>query len=212
MIAMTAFSIDIMLPAFPAIADALGVTVANDRQEIITAYMIGFAAGQIVYGPVSDTFGRRAVAFFGFAIFVVATLAAAYAGSFTALLLARVGQGIGAAAPRIMALAIVRDRFSGDRMARVMSLVMMVFIVVPVVAPSIGQMILLFAPGAGCSASCCFSALPSASGPSCACPRRWRRSTAGRSASARSSTPCGPPSPRARRLAMAPAWASSSAP
>ncbi|HQF30510.1 MAG TPA: multidrug effflux MFS transporter [Hyphomicrobiales bacterium] len=143
MIAITAFSIDIMLPAFPAIAAELGIALANDRQEIITAYMIGFAVGQIACGPVSDTFGRRPVAFAGFALFIAATVAAAFAQSFPALLAARAAQGIGAAAPRIMALAIVRDRFAGDRMARVMSLVMTVFIVVPVVAPSIGQLILL---------------------------------------------------------------------
>ena len=146
MIAMTALSIDIMLPAFPAIAEALGVTAANDRQEIITAYMIGFAAGQFVYGPFSDTIGRRPVAFFGFALFFAASALAAFAHSFPVLLAARALQGIGAAAPRIMALAIVRDRFAGDRMARVMSLVMMVFIVVPVIAPSIGQLILFAGP------------------------------------------------------------------
>ena len=146
MIAMTAISIDIMLPAFPAIAEALGVAAANDRQEIITAYMIGFAAGQFVYGPVSDTFGRRPVAFFGFALFIAACGLAAFAQSFPLLLTARALQGVGAAAPRIMALAIVRDRFAGDRMARVMSLVMMVFIVVPVIAPSIGQLILFVGP------------------------------------------------------------------
>ncbi|HOV04009.1 MAG TPA: MFS transporter, partial [Kaistiaceae bacterium] len=94
MIAITAFSIDIMLPAFPAIAAELGIALANDRQEIITAYMIGFAVGQIACGPVSDTFGRRPVAFAGFALFIAATVAAAFAQSFPALLAARAAQGI----------------------------------------------------------------------------------------------------------------------
>lgn len=142
MMALTALSIDIMLVALPDIAHALGGDGANDRQLIITAYMLGFAAGQPFAGPLSDRFGRKPVLAVGLVIFAVASLAAVLAPSFGVLLAARAVQGFGAAAPRIVAVAIVRDRFAGRDMARVMSFAMMVFIVVPVVAPAIGELIL----------------------------------------------------------------------
>ncbi len=142
MMALTALSIDIMLVALPDIAHALGGDGANERQLIITTYMIGFAVGQPFHGPLSDRFGRKPVLAVGLVIFAIASLAAAFAPSFHTLLAARALQGFGAAAPRIVAIAIVRDRFAGRDMARVMSFVMMVFIIVPVIAPAIGELIL----------------------------------------------------------------------
>ncbi len=139
MMALTGLAVDVMLPALPEIADALGVGDVNDRQTVVISYIAGFAAGQLVYGPLSDRFGRKPVLLAGLAIFVAGTIAAILASTFTTLLAARVVQGIGAASPRVMALAIVRDLFSGRKMARVVSLVMMVFIWIPVVAPAIGQ-------------------------------------------------------------------------
>lgn len=140
--AITALSIDIMLPALPAIGTALGVNSENDRQLVVILYMAGFAAGQLVYGPLSDRFGRRPVLLSGLAIFVAGTLGAVMAGSFDGLLLARLIQGLGAASPRIVAVAVVRDLYSGRQMARVMSFAMMVFIIIPVLAPSAGQALL----------------------------------------------------------------------
>ncbi|MBP2231986.1 DHA1 family bicyclomycin/chloramphenicol resistance-like MFS transporter [Azospirillum agricola] len=142
MMALTALSIDIMLVALPDIAHALGGDGANDRQLIITAYMLGFAAGQPFAGPLSDRFGRKPVLAAGLVVFAVASLAAVLAPSFGVMLAARAIQGFGAAAPRIVAVAIVRDRFAGRDMARVMSFAMMVFIIVPVIAPAIGELIL----------------------------------------------------------------------
>jgi DHA1 family bicyclomycin/chloramphenicol resistance-like MFS transporter len=139
MMALTALSIDIMLPALPEIGAALGVTNPNDRQIVVISYVLGFSAGQLVYGPLSDRFGRKPVLLIGLAIFVAGSLTALLATSFTALLAARIVQGLGAASPRVMAMAIVRDVFSGRQMARVMSFAMMVFIVIPVFAPAIGQ-------------------------------------------------------------------------
>lgn len=139
MMAITALSIDIMLVALPDIARSLAVTEANDQQLVVTAYMLGFAIGQPFHGPLSDRFGRKPVLSVGLLIFAAASLAAAFSPSFTALLAARALQGFGAAAPRIVAFAVVRDRFAGRGMSQVMSFVMMVFLIVPIVAPWIGQ-------------------------------------------------------------------------
>lgn len=139
MMALTALSIDLMLPALPAIGEALGVADANNRQIVIISYMAGFAAGQLVYGRLSDRYGRKPVLMTGMAIFIIGSLVATLAVDFTMLLAARTVQGIGAAAPRVIAFAIVRDRYSGREMARVMSFAMAVFIIIPVLAPSMGQ-------------------------------------------------------------------------
>ena len=139
MMALTALSIDIMLPALPAIGEALGVADANHRQIVIISYMGGFAAGQLVYGRLSDRYGRKPALMAGMAIFIIGSLIATLAADFTTLLAARTLQGIGAAAPRVIAFAIVRDRYSGREMARVMSFAMAIFIIIPVLAPSMGQ-------------------------------------------------------------------------
>ena len=139
LMALTAMSIDIMLPALPAIGKALNVASANDQQLIVIVYMAGFSAGQLFYGPLSDHFGRKPVLLTGLGIFVAGTLAALLSGSFHGLLAARLVQGLGAASPRVVAVAIVRDLYSGRPMARVLSFTMMVFILIPVLAPSIGQ-------------------------------------------------------------------------
>lgn len=142
LMALTALSIDIMLVALPDIVRSYGVTGANDRQLVVTAYMLGFAIGQPFHGPLSDRFGRKPVMAVGLVIFAIGSLCAAIAPSFATLLAARALQGFGAAAPRIVAIAIVRDRFVGREMARVMSFAMMIFIIVPIIAPALGEGIL----------------------------------------------------------------------
>lgn len=142
LMALTALSIDIMLVALPDIVRSYGVTGANDRQLVVTAYMLGFAIGQPFHGPLSDRFGRKPVMAVGLVIFAIGSLCAAVAPSFATLLAARALQGFGAAAPRIVAIAIVRDRFVGREMARVMSFAMMIFIIVPIIAPALGEGIL----------------------------------------------------------------------
>jgi DHA1 family bicyclomycin/chloramphenicol resistance-like MFS transporter len=139
MMALTAISIDIMLPALPQIGTALGVSSENDRQLVVILYMVGFAAGQFFFGPLSDHIGRKPALMAGLAIYIVGTIAALVSGAFPTLLAARLVQGIGAASPRVIAIAVVRDLYGGRQMARVMSFAMMVFIVIPVLAPSIGQ-------------------------------------------------------------------------
>lgn len=139
MMALTAISIDIMLPALPQIGTSLGVSSENDRQLVVILYMAGFAAGQFFFGPLSDHIGRKPALMAGLAIYIVGTVAALVSGAFPTLLAARLVQGIGAASPRVIAIAVVRDLYGGRQMARVMSFAMMVFIVIPVLAPSIGQ-------------------------------------------------------------------------
>ncbi len=138
-----------MLPALPQIGEALGVVEDNTRQWIITAYLLGFGAMQIVYGPLADRFGRKPILMLGVGIYVAFTFVAMLAPTFETLILARIGQGMGSAATRVLAVSIVRDRYSGRTMARVMSLSFLVFLGVPVIAPSLGQAILLVAPWEG---------------------------------------------------------------
>lgn len=139
MIALTALSIDIMLPSLPQIGAAFGVGHANETQQIITSYMVGLAAGQLVWGPLSDRFGRKLLLLLGLLVFVLGSLACLLAPTFGVMLAARVVQGFGGASARVISIAIVRDLFAGRQMARVMSTVMMVFIAVPILAPSLGQ-------------------------------------------------------------------------
>jgi DHA1 family bicyclomycin/chloramphenicol resistance-like MFS transporter len=146
LMATNALAIDSMLPALPEIGEALGIVSPNDRQWVVTSYLLGFGAAQIIYGTLADRFGRRKVLLIGLAIYAAGSMAATFATSFEAMMVARVVQGIGAAASRVLAVSIVRDTFSGRQMARVMSLAFIVFLAVPILAPSIGQVIILVAP------------------------------------------------------------------
>lgn len=142
LMAANALAIDIMLPALPAIGSALGVADPNDRQLVITFYLLGFGAAQIFYGPIADRFGRKKLLIGAMAAYAVFGMLAGLAGSMTLLLAARFLQGAAAAATRVLVVAVVRDRYAGAAMAQIMSLVMIIFMVVPVLAPSIGQLIL----------------------------------------------------------------------
>lgn len=146
LMALNALAIDVMLPALPYMGEALGVSHENERQFVITAYMIGMGVAQLAFGPLTDRFGRRAPLLVGIGVYIVAVIIAAFAPSFTMLLVLRFIQGLGAASVRVITTAVVRDRYSGREMAEVMSLVFMVFMAIPVIAPSIGQVLLLTGP------------------------------------------------------------------
>jgi DHA1 family bicyclomycin/chloramphenicol resistance-like MFS transporter len=138
--AMAAMSIDLLLPAFPEMRAAFGLDEgATEISWAVTAFFIGLGFGQLVYGPLSDRFGRKPVLYAGIVVYVVGAVASTRAGSLNAFVACRIVWGFGAACPRSLALAIVRDTFEGDRMARVMSNVMATFILVPIVAPSVGS-------------------------------------------------------------------------
>jgi DHA1 family bicyclomycin/chloramphenicol resistance-like MFS transporter len=141
--ALNPLAMDMMLPALPNIASAFHLTDANRPQMVLSTFIIGFGVGQFVMGPLSDRFGRRPVLLGGMVVYGIASLLAIAAPSFETLLLARALQGLGTSATRVIATSIVRDCYAGRRMASVMSLAMMVFIAVPVLAPSFGQAVLL---------------------------------------------------------------------
>ncbi|MFA9446777.1 multidrug effflux MFS transporter [Egicoccus sp. AB-alg6-2] len=137
--ALAALGLDLMLPAFGAIRADLGL--ASDSTAVaglVTAYMLGLAAGQLFYGPLADRYGRRPTLFVGFGVYAVGALLCTVAPSLDLLLLGRFVWGLGAAGPRVVTLAVVRDMFEGEQMARAMSFIMAVFIIVPVVAPTLG--------------------------------------------------------------------------
>lgn len=137
--ATIAFSIDAMLPALPQIAAELTPDRINSAQLVLTSFVLGMGVGTFLSGPISDATGRKVAITAGFAIYMVAAVVAARAQTLESLLIARFVQGLGAAGPRIVALAMVRDIYSGREMARVTSFVMMVFILIPAFAPAIGQ-------------------------------------------------------------------------
>lgn len=143
--AMVAMSIDTMLPAIGTIATELGAADPNDRQFIITTFFAGMTIGTLIYGPWSDSLGRKPTIGIGLTIYVLGSLICLFSVSFPMILLGRFIQGFGASAPRIVSIAMVRDGQGGAAMARVMSFVMMVFMLVPMLAPSIGTLVLLVA-------------------------------------------------------------------
>jgi DHA1 family bicyclomycin/chloramphenicol resistance-like MFS transporter len=140
--ALVAMSIDMVLPALPAIGATLGVERANDNQLIVSLLFLGFGVGQLFYGPLSDSTGRKPAAYIGLVLYTIGSVLALAARTFPLMLAGRFLQGLGVAGPRTITLALVRDRVEGREMARVMSLIMAVFILVPVVAPALGQAIL----------------------------------------------------------------------
>ncbi|WP_298398800.1 multidrug effflux MFS transporter [Sphingobium sp.] len=146
LMAMNALSIDPMLPALPDIGRDLAIPHPNDRQLIISVYFLGLGFGSLLFGVLSDRYGRKTVLGIAMALFILSTIACASAQSFTMMLAARACAGFFAGASRVITVGIVRDQFRGDAMARVMSLIFAVFMLIPVIAPSFGQAILWIAP------------------------------------------------------------------
>jgi DHA1 family bicyclomycin/chloramphenicol resistance-like MFS transporter len=146
LMAVNAFGIDIMLPALGRIGADLGVSVENHQQLVISVYVGAFGIGQLFYGPLADRFGRRPVLLGSMAVYALMSFIAAHAASFDFLLVARATQGFAAASSRTLSISIIRDCYAGRSLARVMSLAFLAFLIVPVAAPTIGQLLLLVAP------------------------------------------------------------------
>ena len=143
MFGMIAFGTDTMLPAFPNIAKDLNLSNVNKAQLIISSFILGTGIGQLISGPISDTFGRKPIITIGLSIFIIACCIAYYAKSLELMLVARFIQGLGVSAPRTVTMALIRDLYSGRKMAQVMSLAMAIFVLVPALAPSLGQILFI---------------------------------------------------------------------
>ena len=142
LMSLVALAIDAMLPALPAIGHDLGAPRPNDAQFVITSLFLGLGLGQMLFGPLSDRIGRKPAIHVGLVLFMAGCLVSIFASTFEAMIAGRILQGIGVAGPRIVTVALVRDQYEGRRMARLMSFTMAVFILVPTVAPALGQGIL----------------------------------------------------------------------
>ena len=142
---LVAISIDAMLPALPEIGSNFNVVGSNDTQLIIGLFLLGNTFGQLLFGPLSDAFGRKPVVVGTLILFLAGCVLSATAGSFAMLLIGRILQGIGASGPRTVSVSMVRDLYSGREMARIMSIAMTIFIIVPIIAPALGQAIIFFA-------------------------------------------------------------------
>ena len=143
--ALNALAIDTMLPALPDMGQALAAPDANARQHIVTAYLLGTGAGALVYGPLADRYGRRRVLMGALLAYTLIALASAFGTSFAPFVILRFVHGLAGSALGVVVVAIIRDLFEGDAMARRMSLVFLVFMGVPVIAPAIGQGVLMVA-------------------------------------------------------------------
>jgi DHA1 family bicyclomycin/chloramphenicol resistance-like MFS transporter len=143
LMATNAVAVDAMLPALPEMAASVGASHDNQRQLVITFYLLGMGGAQLFYGPISDRFGRKPVLNFSLIAFVVFSLLVGLANSLGLLLAARLLQGVASAGSRVVVVSIIRDRFEGSLMARTMSMTSIVFMLVPVLAPSLGQAVLV---------------------------------------------------------------------
>lgn len=145
LMSLVALTIDSILPALSMIGEELQVANANDTQLVLSGVFFGMAFGLMIYGPIADSFGRKKTLYLGIGIFLIGDLISIFAQDFSLMLFGRVAQGFGAASCRVVTTAMIRDKFEGQQMGRVMSLIMVLFVIVPALAPSIGQLILWFA-------------------------------------------------------------------
>ncbi|WP_369993385.1 multidrug effflux MFS transporter [Winogradskyella sp.] len=142
LMSIVALSIDAVLPALPDIGKHLNVGDPSENPKLITSIFLGLGFGQLILGPISDSLGRKPIVYLGFTIFIIASIICVTTKNFEIMLLGRILQGVGLAAPRTMAIAMVRDSYNGDYMSKIISIVVMVFILVPVIAPTLGQFLI----------------------------------------------------------------------
>ena len=142
LMSVAALAIDALLPALDIIGIAIGTKLLVDNQLLITLIFLGLGLGPLIFGPISDSMGRKPIVYMGFALFILASFICVNAQSLEIMILGRILQGIGLSAPRTISIAMIRDLYSGDYMARIMSFVTVVFLVVPVIAPAMGKFVL----------------------------------------------------------------------
>lgn len=142
LMSIVALAIDALLPALNIIASDIGITQTKDNQLLITMIFLGLGLGSLIFGPLSDSLGRKPIVFMGFGLFIIASFICIYADNLEVMIIGRILQGIGLSAPRTISIAMVRDSYSGDYMARIMSFITVVFILVPIIAPALGKFVL----------------------------------------------------------------------
>ncbi len=142
LMSIVALAIDALLPAINQISRDLGIQNTTDNQLLITMIFLGLGFGQLFFGPISDSLGRKPVVFMGFGVFIIASFICIHTTDLNTMIFGRILQGIGLSAPRTISIAIVRDSYSGNYMARIMSFITVVFILVPIVAPAMGKFVL----------------------------------------------------------------------
>ncbi|MFD1293945.1 multidrug effflux MFS transporter [Lutibacter holmesii] len=142
LMSIVALAIDALLPALNFIGFSIGTTASTDTQLLITMIFLGLGVGPLLFGPISDSLGRKPMVYLGILIFIIASFICIYAKSLEVMIAGRILQGIGLSAPRTISIAMVRDTFNGDFMARIMSFITVVFLLVPIVAPAMGQFVL----------------------------------------------------------------------
>ncbi len=142
LMSIVALAIDALLPALEFIGFSIGTTESSDTQLLITMIFLGLGTGPLIFGPISDSLGRKPIVYMGFGIFIIASLICIFSESLFTMVLGRILQGVGLSAPRTISIAMVRDSYSGDYMARIMSFITVVFILVPIVAPALGKFVL----------------------------------------------------------------------
>lgn len=141
LMSIAALALDALLPALDVIGFSVGTTLPAQNQLLITLFFLGLGVGPLLFGPIADSIGRKPVVFWGFALFIIASFICVYAPDYEVMVVGRVLQGVSLAAPRTMAIAMVRDCYSGDYMARIISFVTVVFILIPIIAPAMGKAI-----------------------------------------------------------------------
>ena len=143
LMSLVALSIDGILPALAVIGTDLGVTDTQKHQLLITMIFLGLGFGQLIFGPLSDSYGRKPIIYVGFLVFAIASIICVNTTSYEVLIAGRILQGIGLASPRTLSIAMIRDSYEGDYMAKVMSFIVMIFILIPIIAPTLGQYLML---------------------------------------------------------------------
>ena len=141
LMSIAALALDALLPALDIIGFSVGSSTQAHNQLLITLFFLGLGVGPLLFGPIADSIGRKPVVYWGFALFVIASFVCVYAPNYETMVVGRILQGISLAAPRTMAVAMVRDCYSGDYMARIISFVTVVFILIPIIAPAMGKAI-----------------------------------------------------------------------
>jgi DHA1 family bicyclomycin/chloramphenicol resistance-like MFS transporter len=142
LMSIVALAIDALLPALDYIGFSIGTTKSSDTQLLITMIFLGLGLGPLLFGPISDSLGRKPVVFMGFSIFIIASIICIFSESLLWMVFGRILQGVGLSAPRTIAIAMVRDSYKGDYMARIMSFITVVFLLVPIIAPAMGKFVL----------------------------------------------------------------------